>query len=104
MNTPITYWNGLSLARQFALASFVILLIGMASVSVWVSHKIEGAVVHSSSVSAALYKDSFIIPLVQELEFSNELSEQTRQELDKLISSTPLGKRVLSFKIWLQGG
>lgn len=104
MNTPINYWNRLSLAKQFALASFVVLLIGMASVSIWVSHKIEGAVVHSSSVSAALYMDSFIVPLVQELEYTSELSDQTRQELDKLVSSTPLGQRVLSFKIWLEGG
>jgi len=104
MKTLILFWNGLSLARQFALASFVILLIGMASVSAWVSHKIEIAVVHNSSVSAALYMDSFIVPLVQELEFSNELSDQTRQKLDLLISSTPLGKRVLSFKIWLRDG
>ncbi len=104
MNTPTSIWNGLSLARQFAAASFTILLLGMASVSAWVSHKIENAVVHSSSVSAALYMDSFIVPLIQELEYTNELSDQTTQTLDKLLSSTPLGKRVLSFKIWLRDG
>ncbi|MFK7860814.1 MAG: sensor histidine kinase [Granulosicoccus sp.] len=104
MNTLTSFWNGLSLARQFALACFIILLIGMASVSAWVSHKIENAVVHSSSVSAALYMESFITPLIQELDYSHELSEQTEQELDKLIANTPLGKSVRSFKIWLQDG
>lgn len=104
MNPLINFWNKLSLARQFALASFVVLLIGMAGVSNWVSHKIEGAVVHSSSVSTALYMDSFIVPMVQELEYTNELSDDTRRQLDKLVSETPLGKRVLSFKIWLPNG
>lgn len=104
MNVLTTFWTGLSLARQFALASFVVLLIGMASVSAWVSHKIEEAVIHNSSVAAALYVDSLVAPLLQELEYTNELSDQNKQELDKLLSRTPVGERVLSFKIWLEGG
>lgn len=104
MNVLITFWTGLSLARQFVLASFVILLLGMASVSAWVSHKIEMAVVHNASVSTALYMDSFVAPLIQQLDSSRNLTDQTHQLLDNLLEKTPLGERVLSFKIWLEGG
>lgn len=104
MKQLIALWMNLSLARQFVLASFIILLIGMASVSAWVSHKIEMAVVHNSSVSTALYMDSFVAPLIQELDQARELSDETRLALDDLIANTPLGERVLSFKIWLENG
>jgi len=104
MKKLTVFWYSLSLFQQFAFASFGILLIGMAGVSAWVNQKIEVAVVNSSSAAAALYMDSFIVPLVQELDYSHELSDETRQELDKLISDTPLGASVRSFKIWLRDG
>lgn len=100
----INHWNRLSLARQFAIASFATLTIGMLAVGSWVTHKIEQEVVHNAGVSAALFSDSFIAPLLQELSHQDQLSEHAMAELGRLIDHTSLGERVLSFKIWQRGG
>jgi len=97
-------WIGLSLARQFAIASFLILLIGMACMAAWVSNRIESGVVSNSALSAALFMDSFIAPLLQELSSQNDLSVEKQRELNRLIRQTPLGEQVVSFKIWGRDG
>ena len=97
-------WSGLSLARQFALASFIILSTGMVSMAAWVSSRIENGVVSNSALSAALFMDSFIAPLLQELNSGNTLSLEHQRELSQLIEQTPLGEQVEAFKIWGTGG
>ncbi|MEK7788241.1 MAG: sensor histidine kinase, partial [Chloroflexota bacterium] len=57
----------LSLARQFLLLSFLILLSGMLIIGVWVGQQIEIGVVNRTAAVTALYVDSFIAPHLQEL-------------------------------------
>ncbi|MFK7891273.1 MAG: hypothetical protein AB8B63_10700, partial [Granulosicoccus sp.] len=93
-------WKRLSLARQFALASFIILSIGMVSMAAWVSSRIESGVVSNSALSAALFMDSFIAPLLYQLNTERTLSADNQRELDLLVQNTSLGEQVESFKIW----
>ena len=97
-------WSAMSLVRQFALASFLTLTIGMTTTAVWVSDRIENGVVSNSALSAALFMDSFITPLLQGLDSSNELSKASQLALSQLIDQTPLGEQVLSYKIWGKEG
>lgn len=97
-------WSTMSLARQFAFASFLTLLIGMVSTAVWVSDRIEKGVVNNSALSAALFMDSFIAPLLQGMDESHPLSDASRTVLSQLIDNTPLGEQVLSYKIWGREG
>lgn len=93
-----------SLAKQFGLAASAVLLVGMIVIGLWVTQRIEDAVTQNTGASTALYVDSFVTPLVQELAERDELSPETRAKLDQLMDETPLGQSIVSVKIWKEGG
>jgi signal transduction histidine kinase len=70
----------------------------------WVSVRIENAVVQNSGNAAALYMESFISPLSQDLATSDRLSAPAEQALIEVFENTPLGDRVASYKIWKADG
>ena len=94
----------ISLARQFLLASFVILLVGMLVIGVWVSYQIERGVLKRTAAITALYVDSFVSPQIQGLTDQESLAEEVMKSLDLLITDTPLGQQIVSFKIWSDDG
>jgi len=98
------HWRRLSLAGQFALAGSMVLLAGMVAISLWVTRQIEDGVTRNTAASTALYMASFVEPLVQELSYGNKLSPENEVALDKLHHTTALGRRIVSFKIWKEGG
>ncbi|MDP5362574.1 MAG: two-component sensor histidine kinase, partial [Paracoccaceae bacterium] len=73
-------------------------------VEYWVSKRIEDAVVQNSAISAALFMESFISPLSQELADTDTLSPPARQALAEVFNGTAIGERVVSFKIWSKQG
>jgi len=93
-----------TLARQFLLVSFLILLTGMLVIGLWVGRQIEVGVINRTAAVTALYVDSFVAPHLQSLGRSGQLDEAHRQELDSLLTGTPLGQRIVSFKIWAPDG
>lgn len=97
-------WEGLSLARQFALAGGVVIVLATLAVGHVVAGRIEAVVVRNSANATALYMESFIAPLMQELSSRPDLGDGNRARIDALLSQTALGKRVVSFKIWRKGG
>jgi signal transduction histidine kinase len=102
VRTPVL--DRLSFNRQFVVASSAILVMGMVTIGVWVSSAVEQAVINRTAGVTALYLDSFVSPLVQDLPKTGDLSPAQRSELDRLITGTPLGKQVVSFKIWSPDG
>ncbi len=97
-------WAGLSLARQFALAGGVVMLLATAVVGWFVSGRIEDLVVRNTANATALYMESFVAPLTQDLATADHLSLESRDRIGALLGSTALGRRVVSFKIWREGG
>ena len=97
-------WEKLSLARQFALAGGTVMLVAVLAVGLWVSRRIEDVVVRNTANATALYMESFVAPLLQELTSRENLSPETRLEVAKLLEGTALGQRVVSFKLWRRGG
>ena len=97
-------WARLSLARQFIVAGAVVLILGMFAIGFWVTREIEEGVTHNTASSTALYMDSVVAPLVQGLASDDSLSAQARLELESVLGNSPLGQRLLSFKIWKEGG
>ncbi len=75
----------------------------MLVVGFWVASRIEQAVVQNSAVSAALFMESFISPLSQDLAEADALSEPAKRALDEIFQGTVLGERVVSYKIWKPG-
>lgn len=103
-NFDFTAWSKLSLARQFALAGGVVMLVSAGVGGYVVSHRIEEVVVRNTANATALYMESFIAPLTQDLAQRADLSEESRVKIGALLADTALGKRVVSFKIWRPGG
>lgn len=97
-------WEGLSLARQFALAGGVVMVLATAAVGWFVSGRIEEVVVRNTANATALYMESFVAPLTQELALTENLSDASRARIGALLEETALGRRVVSFKIWREGG
>lgn len=93
-----------SLSRQFLIASFPIVLAGMLIIGWYVGQAIERAVTHRMAAVTSLYVDSFIAPLLQPLATRGELDPERRAALDKLLTQTPLGRKIVAFKIWSTGG
>lgn len=104
MAKPKSLWIRLTLSQRFAVASFAILVAGMLGIGWWVSVQIEEGVTQNSAVTTALYMNSFVAPEVTELERKESLSPESMATLTSLHRDTPLGKRILSFKIWGPGG
>jgi signal transduction histidine kinase len=97
-------WSDLSLARQFALAGGVVMLVSALLVGAFVSRRVEEVVVRNAANATALYMESFLAPLTQGLASDTSLTAASRGEIERLLDETALGQRVVSFKIWRKGG
>ena len=102
-DTELSRWSQLSLAQQFALAGGLVMLLATGVVGFWVSGRIEDVVVRNTANATALYMESFIAPLSQDLATQDHLSSANLDALQRLLVETPLGQRVVSFKIWVKG-
>ncbi len=94
----------LTLFQQFALLSLVILVVGAYVIGNYVSGEIKGRVIHRTSAIASLYMDSFVSPHVQELDTEQSIPPDQFDQLDGLLSGTPLGQKIVAFKIWNNSG
>lgn len=77
---------------------------GMLTIGAWVSNEIEDSVTRNSAISAALYMESFIAPLSQELARDELLSSESRAQLLDLLREPSVAERIVSVKIWKKGG
>jgi signal transduction histidine kinase len=94
----------LSLARQFALVSFLFLMIGMVIMGSWMGLQIEQAVTNRTAAITALYVDSYISIYLQELVQGDQISQANLDALERLLSPSLLGQQVVSFRIWSRDG
>jgi len=97
-------WNRLSLTQQFGLMASVVMLASMAVMGTWVEDQIERGVTTNASVTTALFLDSFISPLTQELKNSETLSIGPVLALDEVLGKPDILKRVFSVKLWKPDG
>jgi signal transduction histidine kinase len=70
----------------------------------WITGRIEASVVANTASAGALYLESFVSPLSQELAANDRLSEPAVRALEEVLASSSLGQRIVSFKIWKPGG
>lgn len=101
IDLPFRNW---SLSRVFLAASIVVMGSATLIVGNWVSGRIENAVVQNSANSAALYMESILAPLSQELAHSDQLSEPAARAVTELFQKESLQKRIVSYKIWKPNG
>ncbi len=104
MTATFRSWNDLSLAAQFAIAGGVIMILSMVLIGRVVAARIEDGVVRNTALATSQYMDSIISPLSQDMAEGDVLPPGARRALDEIFTNTPLGERVISFKLWTPGG
>jgi signal transduction histidine kinase len=95
----------LSLANQFLLASFVVLVVAMLVIGNWVGTAIERGVLNRSASVTALYVNSVLNDYLQG--FDGQTSSLPAADMaifDRLLTETPLGQHIVAFKIWSPQG
>ncbi len=97
-------WRRLSLAGQFALMGSLVLLAGMLAIGFWVTKQIEDGVTRNTASATALFMESVLAPLSQELATSDELSRGARRAVYEILLNTEIGDRLAAFKIWKADG
>jgi signal transduction histidine kinase len=93
-----------TLAQQFMLASLIILIVGMAGIGFWIGNEIKTGVAHRTGATTALYVDSFVAPLLQELGNARAPSPRNMVQLSELLQDTSMGQQIVSFKVWSPTG
>lgn len=104
IKTARARWHGFSLSQKFLVASFLSTMAAMTLVGTWLADKIESAVNQNAALDAALYVESVVGERIQGLALRPEFDPAVQEALEKLVLKTPLGRRVLSFKVWAEGG
>lgn len=93
-----------SLVVQFAVAGGLTLSVCAVLVGTFVTQRIEHVVVQNTANATALFMESFIAPISQDLARADTMPVNAKRALDEVFGSTPLGQRIVSYKIWKPGG
>lgn len=103
--TAASRWTErLTLSQRFAATGGVVMLLAMVTIGLWVTRTIRDNVIDNSAEATALYMESFVAPLAQELETSDTLSIGPVRAIEEMLSDSELGKRIVAIKIWKVGG
>ncbi len=94
----------MSLARRFLIANLVVVVLASLGVAAWVGIELEKGVLERTAGVTALYIESFVEPELETLASNGSLPAGNVDALDGLLSSTQLGERVVSFKVWTPDG
>ena len=93
-------FNQLSLAWKFSLASLVVMVSSALILGWWVTNEIRNGVIHRVAANAALSVSSLLQPALQGLSSTEPVAPDRSAKLEGLLRATPLGARIVSFKLW----
>jgi signal transduction histidine kinase len=97
-------WSRLGLDARYGLASLPVLVVAMLGLGAWVTGSISFEVIENTALNASVYVDSAVSRELQGLASTPQLTPDETLRLNELLTDTPLGRRVLSFKVWSAGG
>lgn len=90
----------LSLARQYLLVSFVVMLLAMFAIGAFVARQIEAQVIERTAAFTSLYVNSYVTHYLNSIPETGTLSADDIRGLDRLIKESPLSQEIVSFKVW----
>jgi signal transduction histidine kinase len=93
-------FHHLSLAKQFLMVSFPVLLAGSLVIGWWIGKQVQEGVVHRIGSVTALYVDAFVGPHVQSLAKNTALTPADLAMLNSDLNETMLGQKIISLKVW----
>jgi len=94
----------LTLARRYLLATLGVVAIGSVVVAALVGALIEAGALNRTASLAALYVESFVEPQVQGLANRSKLEPAEVAAIQKLLTATSLGEKVVSLRVWSPSG
>ena len=97
----VHWWRELGWARRLTGAASIALICATVYACSVVAQHIQELFANKAGASTALYMDSFVEPLVQELASKSTLSPENRAALERLLSPASIGKPVVAFRIWV---
>ncbi len=90
----------LSLARQYLLVSFLVMLLAMFVIGAFVARQIEAQVIERTAAFTSLYVNSYVTHYLSSIPETGALSADDIRGLDRLIKESPLSQEIVSFKVW----
>lgn len=93
-----------NLITTFIFSAALVLLIGMLLFGTWVTQRSADAVLQHSAHSAAMFMDSSIEPLVQELAHQPQLSRASIEAIDALLTHDAIRQKLSGIMIWRPDG
>lgn len=97
-------WSRATLATRFGATGGIVLVLASLAIGSVVAERIEAGVVRNTAIATALYMESFVAPISQDLAGGGPLSPNVGRALDEVFRNTSLGQRVVSYKIWRPDG
>jgi len=94
----------MSLARRFLLANLLVVVLASVAIGAWVGFQVERSVLDRTASVTALYIESFVEPQIAGLATTGTLSAANVDALDALLTTTGLGERIVSFRVWTLDG
>ena len=95
---------GLSMARRYLLLSLVFVVVGGGVVAYALGQLIETSAINRTTSVTALYVESFVAPRLQSLATNPSLSQSELASLERLLTDSPLGRKIVSVRIWSPDG
>jgi signal transduction histidine kinase len=94
----------LTLAQRFLFANLILLVVGGVAIAAWVGDQLERGIIDRTTSITALYVESFIEPHLESLATEPRLSANDQAALDGLLTTSPLGERIVALKVWSPNG
>jgi signal transduction histidine kinase len=101
LTSTLQCWRDLGRAHKWTTAVSLGIVLASIAAAQMVGQHIQELLANRAAASTALYMDSVVVPLVQELASKPSLSAQNRSALDQLMSPASTGKPVVAFRLWL---
>ena len=99
--TPLESW---SLTRQFAVTGGAIMMLAMILEGLFTAEIISSNTIDREAATTALFMDSFLSPLGDDLAAGTVLPADKRAELDRLLDKKDFTRRFPHLEIWKDGG
>jgi signal transduction histidine kinase len=96
--------KNLSLAQRFLLVGLLVIVVGGAAVAWLLGQLIETGAINRTTSVTALYVESFVAPELQSLANGSTLTDAEIASLQNLLTDTPVGQRIVAFRIWSTSG
>lgn len=89
-----------TLSRQFALSSAILMLASMAFLGTWLSHEIEETTVNRATSITGVYVESILAEHLRDWDGVGPIHDGLRRKLDQIFVLGPLHRKVTHFNLW----